>query len=151
MVRVYVSGAVRNPDVYFLPPGSLVRDAVAAAGGATIEADLEQINLARELRDQEHIHVPVQGQTSSVPTSLPAASQKTTNAGSEELQPGQLNLNTATAQELERLPGIGPTYAQRIVEYRAEHGPFQAIEDVMKVRGIGQSTFDKIRRYITVE
>jgi competence protein ComEA len=140
-MRVYVSGAVARPDVYDLPPGSIVKEALLAAGGATEDADLDCINLALPLSDALHVYVPRVGEASPpAPVLGPSASGG-----------GKVNLNTATAGELEALPGIGPTLAQRIVEYRQTHGPFQAIEDVMDVTGIGSATFEKIRDRISTE
>lgn len=139
-VRVYVSGAVRYPAVYELPPGSLVRDAVEAAGGPAQDADLERINLAQELQDQQHLHVPRQGEMSP-----PVVNDPGTGTAN------RININTARADELEELPRIGPAMAQRIVEYRQAYGPFQRIEDIQNVAGIGPATFEAIRDLITVE
>ena len=140
LVRVYVSGAVREPAVYILPPHSLVADALAAAGGPTDDADLERINLAQEVRDQGHVHVPRQGEVN-----LPLSS----SAGGGSA--GALNINTATAAELEDLPRIGPVTAQKIVDYREANGPFARAEDIQNVPGIGPATFEAIREMICVE
>jgi competence protein ComEA len=148
-VRVYVTGAVREPDVYVLSPGSIVKDAIAAAGGAAGDADLERINLAVQVHDQQQIYVPRQGEgTPPVPpvaTALPAAESR-----SDALSVSIVNINSASAAELEALPGIGPAFAQRIVDYRAEHGPFVMIDDLMEVKGIGPATFAKLEGLITV-
>jgi len=138
---VYISGAVANPDVYTLPPGAIVKDAIQAAGGPAKEADLNGINLARRVHDQEHIYVPKVGEERP-PVGQTAPSGQAV---------GKININTATAEELETLPGIGPTYAQRIIEYRQEKGPFTSIEEIKKVRGIGEATFEKIKDLITVD
>ncbi len=144
-VRVYVTGAVQNPDVYVLPPGSIVKDALLAAGGATAEADLNRVNLAVQVQDQQQVYVPRKGETASpVPlsaTPLPAASP----AG------GKVNINTASVDELDALPGVGPAIAQRIVDYRTENGPFHSIEDLMQVKGIGSATFAELKDRITVQ
>ncbi|MCS7177934.1 MAG: helix-hairpin-helix domain-containing protein [Anaerolineae bacterium] len=127
-----------------LPPGSLVRDAVQAAGGPAPDADLDRINLARELQDQQHIHVPRRGEEHPVPTiseGVPASP-----ASAQPL----ININTATAEELQKLPRVGPALAQRIVAYREMYGPFQTLEDLMQVPGIGEGIFAAIRDYITV-
>ncbi len=139
-VRVYVTGAVVNSDVYFLPRGSIVKDAILAAGGVTEEADLEHINQALEVKDQQQIHVPRQGEE--------AAPQDVSSGGSSA---GLVNLNTATVEELTTLPGIGPALAQRIVAYREEAGGFASIEEVTQVSGIGDATLAKIRDSITVD
>ncbi|MFQ6001829.1 MAG: helix-hairpin-helix domain-containing protein [Anaerolineae bacterium] len=138
-IGVYVVGAVRNPGVYFLPPGSRVTDALEAAGGPTDEADLARVNLAKRVYDEEQIYVPQVGEENP-PLPLSTGGQ----AG------GKININTATAAELETLPGIGPVLAQRIVDYRETNGPFAAIEDIKNVRGIGEVTFADIEDLITV-
>jgi competence protein ComEA len=138
-IRVHVSGAVRQPDVYELPAGCIVKDAVEAAGGPTDSADLDGVNLAVELRDQQQVYVPRQGEV------IPMSS--TLGGGTAS---GPVNINTATAAELETLPGIGPKTAETIVEYREANGPFKAIEDIMNVPGIGEGTFEKIKDGITV-
>jgi len=144
---VYVSGAVAHPDVYELPYDSIVKDAIEAAGGPTGEADLNRINLARRVHDEEQIYVPQKGEESppiSPPSgpSLPSPSSQ----GSDKV-----NINTATAEELDALPGVGPSIAQRIIEYRTTNGPFQSIEDIKNVRGIGDATFEKLKDKITVQ
>jgi competence protein ComEA len=147
-MRVYVSGAVISPGVYLLPPRSIGDDALDAAGGAAADADLERVNLAHELSDQEHFVVPRQ---SEPPVSRPGASTPTSRAivSTPALQ-SPVNINTATVQELDQLPGIGPTIAQRIVDFRQLHGRFVQIEDLLQVQGIGQATFDQIEGMITV-
>lgn len=144
-LRVYVSGAVQTPDVYLLPAGSLVRDAIRAAGGPAPDADLNRINLARELLDQQQIYVPRQGEESPVPTISEGVPHRTASTAP------RININTATAEELQQLPRVGPTLAQRIVAYREMYGPFRTPEDLMRVSGIGETVFAAIRDYITVE
>jgi len=141
-IRVYVSGAVTSPDVYSIPPGSIMRDALTAAGGASGEADLNQVNLAQVLRDGDHIYVPKIGE---VPTPALVGVDSTEAALS-----GLLNINTATAEQLEALPGIGPAIAKRIVDYRDAHGPFANIEAIQNVSGIGPTIFGQIKDLITV-
>ncbi|MFN3763823.1 MAG: helix-hairpin-helix domain-containing protein [Anaerolineae bacterium] len=143
-LRVYVSGAVQAPEVYLLPPGSLVRDAVRAAGGPTADADLDRINLARELQDQQHVYVPRRGEENLIPPISEGVPAPTAPARL------RININTATAEELQQLPRVGPGLAQRIVAYREMYGPFKAPEDLMRVSGIGESIFAAIRDYITV-
>jgi competence protein ComEA len=143
-LRVYVSGAVRSPGVYRLPPDSLVQDAILAAGGETETADLVAINLARSLADGEHVHVPSQGET-------PLPTPPGTGAGSPGSTPAAtvtalIDLNTATAAELEALPGIGPKTAAAIIAGR----PYSTVEDLLRVKGIGPATLEKLRPYVTV-
>lgn len=138
-IVVHVSGAVAKPTVYTLPKGSRAFTAVEAAGGALATADLERINLARVLVDGEQLHILVRGeQGSSAPTS--------------QQQPGdtRVNINTATQKELETLPGIGPAKAQDIINYRTQNGPFKSIEDIVKVKGIGEKTFESIKNLIRI-
>ena len=131
ILTVYVSGAVATPGVYSLPAGSRVDAAIQAAGGFLPGAEQENINLAEPLEDGQQIDVPGIVDTSHV------------NAG-------RININTATAADLDTLPGIGPTTAQAIVDYRLEHGAFQAVQDIQNVPGIGPATFANIKDYITI-
>jgi competence protein ComEA len=146
-IRVYITGAVLYPDVYRLAPGSIVKDAIEAAGGITDDADLVRINLALELQDQQQIYVPHKDEVDAPPPV--ADGQSRSPSGGTELG-GQVNINTATIEELDTLPGIGLGYAQRIVEYRELNGPFGSIEEITLVSGIGDATFEKIRDRITV-
>jgi competence protein ComEA len=140
-VVVYVSGAVRAPDVYQLSKAARIKDLVLAAGGFTDDADPERINLAERVDDGQHIHVPRQGE--ATPTAA-AATSNTADAG----QP--IDINTASAAELDGLPGIGQALAQRIIDYRTTNGSFKAIEDLRNVKGIGPALFEKITPLITV-
>ena len=148
-LRVYVSGAVRVPDVYLLPPGSIVRDAIQAAGGPADDADLDRINLALALYDQQQVYVPCVGETTpaaplpgDAPPPTPAASRDATSPD------GKVNLNTATLEQLDALPGVGPVIAQRILDYRDANGPFTAPEEIMEVKGIGPATYEKLQDLI---
>ena len=135
-VQVHVVGAVNAPGVYQLVRGSIVQDALVAAGGPAAEANLAAINLAASLDDSQQVYVPFAGETPP-----PATSSGSSDLASSDLQ---LNPNTATAPELERLPGIGPSLAQAIVEYRQSHGPFQRPEDLLQVPGIGPAKLAQI-------
>lgn len=158
MVTVYVSGAVARPDVYTLPKGSRVKQAVEAAGGFTADALQEALNLAQLLRDGQQIHVPrrseahVTSSRSTVgATGAPALKVTTQQAPAEEPSARTpIDLNTATVEELVTLPRIGPALAQRIIEYRDAHGGFQSIEELLKVRGIGEATLERLRDRVTV-
>jgi len=138
---VYVTGAVERPDVYSLPQGSIVKDAILAAGGPASDADLERINLAASLSGGQQVYVPHQGE--GAPPVLPMRGETPGD--------GLINVNTATAALLESLPGIGPTLAQRIIEYRDANGPFEGVEDLVDVPGIGEATLDKFRDLITTD
>lgn len=160
---VHVSGAVRTPGIVRLAPGARVADAVDAAGGATGEADLSQINLARPVADGEQIHVSRPGEQAPAGVGRSAAAERS-GAGAEgatgqagassggRVAPssGLIDLNTADAQQLEELPGVGPSIAQRIIEHRETNGPFRAPEDLMEVSGIGPATFAKLQDRVTV-
>ena len=132
-ITVHVSGGVAEPGVYELARGSRAQDAVEAAGGASEEADLERINLARVLQDGQQVYVPVAGDDSAEGVTFP------------------ININIASAEQLTLLPGIGAVTAQAIVDYRDEEGPFTRIEDIQDVPGIGPTTFETIRELISVE
>ncbi|PWH20679.1 MAG: DNA-binding protein [Ardenticatenia bacterium] len=142
-LRVYVTGAVYRPDVYELPASSIVKDALLAAGGATTDADLERINLALALHDEQHVHVPRRGEQAAQPA-------RESDATVSETLPSQININTATVEELVSLPGIGPALAERIVTWRETHGPFTHVTDIKQVPGIGEAIFARIQPYITV-
>ncbi len=141
---VDVRGAVTQPGVYELPPGSRVQDGIQAAGGALPDADLAGLNLAALLEDGAAIRVPVQGEAQSPPS----RSGDVTIPG----VPGSLiNINTATQTELESLPGIGPVLAQQVIAYREANGPFPSTEAIQNVSGIGPGIFEKIKDMITVD
>jgi competence protein ComEA len=143
-ISVYVSGAVAKPDVYKLPYGSIAKDAIAAAGGATSDADLNHVNLAQVLADGQQIYIPKVGE---VPTTAPAGTKGT----QAPVVTGPININTASEAELETLPHIGPSIAGKIIDYRTKHGPFAKIEDIQNVQGIGPATFAQIKDLITVQ
>ena len=150
-LEVHVIGAVLRPGVYIFAEGSRVQDAITAAGGLAAEADLDALNLAAKLEDGQQLNVPARtggAPPGPEPTTgfriIPGAAP--TSTPSADL----LNINTATVEELASLPGIGPTTAQRIVDYRTENGPFARIEDIMNVAGIGPATFDNIQALISV-
>ncbi|MFW6115972.1 MAG: helix-hairpin-helix domain-containing protein [Chloroflexota bacterium] len=143
-IRVYVSGAVQNPAVYGFPIGSIVQDAIDAAGGPLADADLTRINLALELRDQQQVYVPREGDPHPLPAVSGGQSETEGSTG------GVININTATAKDLEALPGIGEVTAQRVIDYREANGPFETIEDIQNVAGIGPKTFEAIREMIAV-
>jgi competence protein ComEA len=142
-IQVYVSGAVVHADVYELSPDSIARDALDAAGGASDDANLDTVNLARPLSDGDQVYVPHVGEAV---TPVSQESGQPAPAGS-----GPVNINTADQAALETLPGIGPALAGRIIEYREANGPFAAIEDIQNVSGIGPATFEEFRDLIVAE
>jgi competence protein ComEA len=130
-VTVYISGAVATPGVYILPEGSRVDDVILLAGGFLPNAEQEGVNLVAMLQDGQQLDVPVR-------------------SASTHVSDGRININTATVEELGTLPGIGPTIAKNIVNYRLENGPFQFIQDIQNVSGIGPATYDEIKDLIMV-
>ena len=155
-ILVFVNGAVQQPDTYELPHQSRVEAAIVAAGGFADEAHAEVVNLALILEDGSQVYVPSQTET-AVPTppvvSIPLSSEAATKSQGDSAVPSgaPININTAGLDALETLPGIGPSTAQKIIDYREENGPFAQIEAIMDVSGIGEGKFDKIKDQITVE
>ncbi len=150
-IEVHVVGGVVHPGVYKLPDGSRVQDAIDAAGGLLSDANTSAINLAAKLEDGQQVQIgggAGAGTPSAGGTSVPFTVIQTPDTGGSN---GDLvDLNTATLAQLESLPGIGPTTAQSIIDYRDQNGPFVQIEDIMNVPGIGPSTFNSIQDLITV-
>lgn len=141
-IVVHITGAVPRPGVYALPQGARVQDGISAAGGFLAEADKSNINLAQLLDDGEKLDVPfIEGGSPVLATPLPQVVATTTEL---------ININTASAAELDSLPGIGPTTAQKIIDYRTQNGPFVSTEDIINVPGIGPGTYERIKDLITV-
>ncbi|SFP98633.1 competence protein ComEA [Amycolatopsis arida] len=140
-VVVSVVGEVRSPGLVTVAPGARVADALDAAGGVMGEVDLATVNLARKLVDGEQIHVgtPPPGAPPPGGASAPAAGAT-----------GLVNLNTATVEQLDGLPGVGEVTAQRILDWRAQHGSFTAVEQLREVEGIGEKRFSRLREQVTV-
>ncbi|TFD60179.1 hypothetical protein E3T39_08030 [Cryobacterium suzukii] len=144
IIFVHVLGAVARPGLFQLHDGDRVMDAIAAAGGRTAEADPAGVNLARVLSDGEQFYVPRQGE---VPPELPSA---VGGSGGANAKAPKVNLNTATVADLDSLPRIGPTMAQRIMDYRTKNGRFTSIDGLRDVAGIGDKTFEALKDFITV-
>jgi competence protein ComEA len=141
-IVVDVAGRVRNPGVYTFHPGDRVIDAIRRAGGALPGADLMSLNLAAPLTDAEQIIVgraDGKGPPSSTTSAGGSGTGGTSGGGSTGEPPRKVNINTASLEELDSLPGIGPVLAQRIIDYRTQHGPFQSVQDLLDVPGIGDS------------
>ncbi|WP_174879223.1 helix-hairpin-helix domain-containing protein [Metabacillus niabensis] len=141
-----VKGAVQTPGVYEMESGSRVHDVIDEAGGLVKEADELAVNLAAPLEDGMVIYIPRKGEIKENPYVLPTE-QKTTQEGTNE----KININLATLEELQTLPGIGPSKASSIIAYREENGPFSKIEDLLEVSGIGEKSLDKIKEEIVVK
>jgi competence protein ComEA len=145
-IAVHVIGAVPRPGLYEFAEGARVQDAIDAAGGLLADANVEALNLAAPLEDGRQLEIPY------ADGAAPVVSGANTFATSEPASSDTelININTASAEELNSLPGIGPTTAQKIVEYREANGPFNSVEDILNVSGIGPVTFDEIKDLITV-
>lgn len=146
---IYITGAVVRPGVYALPLNSRLLDALNAAGGPTENADLSQINAAEMLEDGQQIEIP--GADAQAATPVFTIGQNGLVATATPALGAPININTADAALLDTLPGIGPTTAQKIVEYRDQNGPFSGVEDLLKIPGIGPDTLEKIRPLVTVQ
>lgn len=159
---VYVCGAVVNEGVYELPPDSRVSDALRMAGGYSDEALKGYVNLAEKLNDGERIYIPnkieiddlnilIDQDASASKGASKGASEEGAETGSKSNEDGMVNINTADAETLQTLPGIGETKATEIIAYRDEHGAFGSVEDIKNVSGIGEGTFSRISSRIKVE
>lgn len=147
-IAVDVNGAVPNPGLYEFQKGARIQDAIDAAGGLLTVADATGLNLAAFLEDGQKLDIPYkEGQAPTEVTPGLDLPGETPTPSSEDL----ININTASADELDKLPGIGPSTAQKIIDYRTTNGPFAKIEDLMNVSGIGPSTFEKLKDLITVQ
>lgn len=135
----HAAGAVGRPGVYRLPPGARVTDLLDAAGGPSPDADLDQLNLAAPVADGERIYVPKRGE--AAPPVAGAASGAPV---------GPVNLNTATADQLDALPGVGPATAAAILDWRKQNGRFRTVEDLLEVRGIGDARLADLRDKVKV-
>lgn len=177
-VRVHVAGAVNNPGVYTLPAQGRAVDAIAAASGAAADADLDRVNLAGALSDGVQIYVPHRGETAAPAQIQPnggtansgqgnaanGAAQNGASQGGTQPQPARtltpagsaqkvstpVNINTATAEELQTLPRIGPAMAQRIIAWREAHGGFRSVDELDAVPGIGPSMLENLRPLVTI-
>jgi len=150
-IVVHVAGEVKNPGVYTLSNSARMIDAVLAAGGATARADLEVINLATPIRDSSQIYVPAKGAAERPVFARPQPGvngvQSTQSSPDSN---GVVNINRASVTELDALPGVGPSTAQAIVDYRTTNGPFGSPEDLLNVKGIGPAKFDAMRKLVGV-
>ena len=161
-VVVQAAGQVQRPGVYRMGPGDRVDDLVSKAGGFTAKADVDRVNLAAPLADGERVWVPSQGEDAPPPVvagSGGGASASGTSGGGAGAGPtaggapaptGPVDLNTATAEELDSLPGVGPATAAAILGYRTEHGRFSSVDDLLDVRGIGDAKLEQLRPLVTV-
>jgi len=149
-IQVHITGAVHKPGIYQLPAKSRIHDAIQAAGGYTNQANEQAINLAAPLEDGTQIQVPLKTAQDSPTVGSSSQGQATTGLTSIPSTHNLININTATREDLEILPGIGPVIAGAIIKYRETEGQFTSIEELQKVPGIGPAIFEDIKAYITV-
>jgi competence protein ComEA len=151
---VHVVGAVRRAGVYRLAVGDRVKDAIARAGGATGGADLQAINLAAKVADGQQVVVPRKAKPGAVVTGAapanPAGSSTGAATSTGAAGGAPVNLNSATAEELDTLDGVGPATAQKILEFRQQHGGFSSIEELAQIPGIGPKRLESLRAQVTV-
>lgn len=145
IILVHISGQVYNPGLIELVNGDRVIDAVNLAGGLTKDADLDRINLAKKVQDEEKIYIPKIGEANE-----PIVAGNLSTGDTSTLNNGKININVATKDELDKLPGIGPVIAQRIIDYRSST-PFKKIEDLKNVSGIGDKIYNGLKELITVK
>jgi len=151
-IRVFVNGAVAAAAVYLLPPDSAVEQAIAAAGGFAPDANTAVINLAQPLFDGAQVYVPTMSELAATPTAVVSALSRGGTAVelSASSPDGLIDINQADVAELDSLPGIGPSTAEKIIAYRTSVGLFKTIEEIMNVPGIGEAKFGQIKELITV-
>jgi competence protein ComEA len=147
-ISVYICGEVKNPDVVKVKDGTVLNDALALVGGPTEDADLNSINLAYRLCDQDMVKIPKKGEKL---TGSEKYAPQVNTAQSASRSKGRININTADESELDTLPGVGPSTAKAIIKYREQVGSFSSIEEIKNVSGIGDSKFDQMKDSITVE
>lgn len=148
-ITVEIKGEVKKPDVYILKENSIVKDLIEEAGGLTEEADISSINRAKQLQNHELIYICNKNQEAN--TSVNASNEKTQEQlGTNTQINSKVNINSATVEEFKTLKGIGDSKANNIVDYRENNGPFNSIEDIKNVDGIGEKMFEKIKDSLTV-
>lgn len=141
IIMVHISGQVKRPGLVELKAGMRLKDAIDQAGGLKEAADMDRINLARKLSDEEKIYIPAKGEEIDIGIDLSLT---------EKSEEGKININTCSKEELMGLPGIGEVLAQRIIDHREEN-PFESEEDLMQVAGIGEKRFEDLKELITVK
>lgn len=147
-ILIHISGSVKNEKVISLPEGSRIQDAINAAGGLTDEADLTNINLAYILEDGEKIYIPKKGEQTDENVDNSNSSLSKNSNSSKQIK---VNINKASQEELEKISGIGPSTALKIINYRKENGKFTSKEDIKNVPGIGDIKYENIKDYIYVK
>ena len=153
-IAIHIIGEVKKEGIVYLEKGSRIVDAIKEAGGATKEADLSQINLAYELQDGQKIYIPNKNEKISEYITRSSGNNVIIEGNNSSVQTegkeNKVNINTANLNELDSLPGIGPSLAKRIIEYREENGNFKSIEELQNVKGIGDAKYSDIKDNVTV-
>ncbi|MCI4168219.1 helix-hairpin-helix domain-containing protein [Bacillus spizizenii] len=144
-IVIDIKGAVKHPGVYEMRTGDRLSQAIEKAGGTSEQADEMQVNLAELLQDETVVYIPKRGEETAVQQGIGGAIQSDGGKGA------LVNINTATLEELQGISGVGPSKAEAIIAYREENGRFQTTEDITKVSGIGEKSFEKIKSSITVK
>lgn len=156
-IVVHITGAVQKKGILILPEGARIADAIDSAGGSTEVADLDEVNLAYVLQDGQKIYIPNKEDKVKLESKVYITSESGNNVIIQTVSTeknggnGKVNINTATQNELENLPGIGPSIASRIIEYREQNGKFEKIEDLQNVKGIGDAKFNTIKEHVMVQ
>lgn len=162
-IAIHITGEVKNAGLIYLKKGARIEDAIQSAGGITKDASLDKVNLAYILEDGQKIYIPnkkekieqneyiISNSGKNVLVEEGSNSEENiTNKTSSKGENNKVNINSANQTELETLPGIGPSLAQRIIEYRKQNGKFQKIEDIQNVKGIGNSKYSNIKEFIII-
>jgi competence protein ComEA len=144
-LAVHVAGAVNSPGLYHVPEGSRVADALDKAGGPRTDALLDNLNLAAKIKDGEKVLVPRQGETTPVAQAVSGDSPDVTTSSNTGI-----NINIAGLDELDKLPGVGPALARRIIEYRQKNGQFSSVDELDNVEGIGPSKLESLKDLVTI-
>ena len=153
-IAVHIIGEVNKPGIIYLEEGARINDAIGEAGGETKEADLAQVNLAYVLQDGQKIYIP--NKKEKITTYIIQESgnngvvEENSNTNESKGENEKVNINTASQSELDGLPGIGDSIAQRIIDYREQNGNFKSIEELKEVKGIGEAKFEEIKDRVTI-
>lgn len=160
-ITVYISGAVANPGVITIETDKRLDDAVKKVGGFTKDADLERINLAMKVEDSQHYIIPEKGDDSQLTDSkqdlkgdnqlVGSQSSDTMKSNTNGSSNGKININLADQSQLETIPGVGPSTAKKIIDYREKEGKFSEVEDIKNISGIGDKKFENMQEYISTQ